>query len=78
MANVNDKPYGLLEAEVKREEEEEEHAERAKEKSDNRQFADLKPEVSRIDIKAKINDDPPDDQNLCLTGRIPGNIWRML
>ena len=81
---MSDKLDGLQEVVVKREEEEEEeeqkkkkkeeHAER-KRKNDDQQIANVKPEVNRIVIKAEINKDAPDDQNLCLTReRIPGKI----
>ena len=83
---MSDKLDGLQEVVVKREEEEEEeeeqkkkekkeeHAER-KGKNDDQQIANVKPEVNRIVIKAEINKDAPDDQNLCLTReRIPGKI----
>ena len=80
MADISDKPEGHFEVEVKKEEEEEEekeeeeeeeeekkeHAER-KEKSDDQQFANVKPDMSYFDMKAKINYDAPNDPNLCLS-----------
>ena len=79
MGDISEKLDGLFDAAVKREEEEKEEEENAERKQKDRQFNDVKPEVSRIDVKAEINDHSPYDQILHLIReRIPGKIRRML